>query len=40
MSIINFSDRNGNNKFDGNVKSFQLYKTALTDTELAALTTL
>jgi hypothetical protein len=40
MSRIKFSDRNGNNKFDGNVKGLQIYNTALTDSQLTQLTTI
>jgi hypothetical protein len=40
LSRLQFSDGNGNNIFFGNINSIQLYKTALSSTELAQLTTL
>jgi len=39
LSKIIFSDRTGANKFEGNLKSLQLYTTALDNAQLATLTT-
>jgi hypothetical protein len=40
LSKIIFSDRAGANNFEGNLKSLQLYKTALDNAQLTTLTTL
>ena len=40
LSILKTSSPNGTNPFYGNINSIQLYKTALTDAQLTALTTL